>query len=120
MNDPNQRWSALTAPLRQPSAIGSGKISSSPFSDPSKMARATDSGRPSVCPGFVPYRVHGAGQDHMYAHGESEIWFAVDCTQKVPVNHVAFVSFTGEREQLSFGELIFYQDRTVLKRICAD
>jgi hypothetical protein len=40
--------SALTAPVRQPSAIdwdaGSGKISSSPFSNPSKMPSAADSG----------------------------------------------------------------------------
>src|SRR5918999_4738352 len=44
----NWRSSALTAPLRQLSAMdadmGSGKISSSPFPNPSKMARATDSG----------------------------------------------------------------------------
>jgi hypothetical protein len=43
-----RRSSALAVPLRQLSAIdsdaGSGKISSSPFSTPSKMARATDSG----------------------------------------------------------------------------
>src|SRR5262249_7968538 len=42
------RSSALAAPLRQLSAIdadlGSGRISSSPFSTPSKMPRATDSG----------------------------------------------------------------------------
>jgi hypothetical protein len=42
------RSSALAAPLRQLSAIdfdmGSGKISSSPLSAPSTMARATDSG----------------------------------------------------------------------------
>src|SRR5438445_945169 len=42
------RSSALATPLRQPSAmdwdVGSGKISSSPFSMPSKMAAATDSG----------------------------------------------------------------------------
>jgi hypothetical protein len=44
----NSRSSALAVPLRQLSArdsdMGSGKISSSPFSTPSKMARATDSG----------------------------------------------------------------------------
>jgi hypothetical protein len=44
----NWRSSALVAPVRQPSAIdsdmGSGKMSSSPFSNPSKMPRATDSG----------------------------------------------------------------------------
>src|SRR5215831_6468810 len=42
------RSRALVTPLRQPSAmdwdIESGKISSSPFSTPSKMATATDSG----------------------------------------------------------------------------
>src|ERR1700676_79015 len=42
------RSSALAALLRQLSAMdsdmGSGKMSSSPFSTPSKMARATDSG----------------------------------------------------------------------------
>src|SRR5918996_3440062 len=42
------RSSALTALLRQLSArdsdMGSGKISSSPLSTPSKMARATDAG----------------------------------------------------------------------------
>ena len=42
------RSSALAAPLRQfcasDSAMGSGKISSCPFSTPSKMPRATDSG----------------------------------------------------------------------------
>ena len=47
-NSANWRSRALTAPLRQLSAIdsdtGSGKMSSSPFSIPSKMARATDSG----------------------------------------------------------------------------
>src|SRR2546426_6894240 len=44
----NWRSSALVAPARQPSAmdsdVGSGNISSSPFSTPSKIARATDSG----------------------------------------------------------------------------
>src|SRR5216684_1749715 len=42
------RSNALTAPLRQLSAMdadmGSGKMSSSPLSTPSRMARATDSG----------------------------------------------------------------------------
>src|SRR5690348_9446184 len=42
------RSKALAAPVRQPSAMdcdmGSGKMSSSPSSTPSKMARATDSG----------------------------------------------------------------------------
>jgi hypothetical protein len=44
----NWRASALTALLRQPSAMdsdmGSGKISSAPFSTPSKIALAADSG----------------------------------------------------------------------------
>ena len=42
------RSNALACPLRHPSAIGcdigSGKISSSPFSTPSKIAAATDAG----------------------------------------------------------------------------
>ncbi len=43
----NWRSRAFAAPVRQPSAMdweaGSGKISSSPFSSPSKMPRAADS-----------------------------------------------------------------------------
>jgi hypothetical protein len=76
----NWRSSALAAPLRQPCATdcdhGSGKISSSPFSTPSKMARATECGeafgmsRPRAV-GKDPLPdigVHGSGQHGMNAH----------------------------------------------------
>ena len=70
------RSSALTAPLRQLSArdsdMGSGKMSSSPFSTPSKIARATDSGEAfGTLRSTGHIRVHGTSQDGMYPHAPS-------------------------------------------------
>jgi hypothetical protein len=81
------RSSALAGPLRQLSAMdsdmGSGKMSSSPFSTPSKMGSRNGLRRGLryvEVSGHI--RVPGAGQDGMYPHAPSGQRARSDCDRE--------------------------------------